>query len=117
MSKTDRLVVCASHSPGKDRDVDEVYGSEFRGALARARSRVHEFDPDYIVLFGGDHRREFSTIVPTFGVEQSAGIMAEDGHPADELKVPRANDGGLEEQLWGADIASKMGRESVIGWV
>ena len=111
MSKPDRLVVCASHSPGKDRDVDEVYGSEFRGALTRARSLVLDFDPDYIVLFGGDHRRAFRTIVPTFGVAQSAGIMAEAGHPAAELNVPRAKARALAEHLLASDIDITMCRD------
>lgn len=111
MSKPDRLVVCASHSPGKDRDVDEVYGSEFRSALTRARSVVLDFDPDYIVLFGGDHRRAFRTIVPTFGVAQSAGIMAEAGHPAAELNVPSAAARALAEHLLASDIDITMCRD------
>ena len=31
-----RLVVCASHSPGKERDVEQVFGRKFRSALAKA---------------------------------------------------------------------------------
>ncbi|WP_253919075.1 3-carboxyethylcatechol 2,3-dioxygenase [Dietzia psychralcaliphila] len=104
MSTLDRMVLCASHSPGKDRDVQELFGTEFRSALDRARSSVLDFDPDYIVLFGGDHRRAFRTIVPTFGVALSAGILAEAGHGAASLNVPGATARSLAEHLLASDI-------------
>lgn len=102
-----RLVVCASHSPGMERDVDRAYGSAFREGLSRARDMVTEFDPDYIVLFGGDHRRAFRHVVPTFGIALSAGIMAEAGHEAADLAVPQELARELAEHLLesGIDIA------------
>jgi len=50
-----RLVVCASHSPGKERDVEQVFGRKFRTALAQAADEVGSFDPDIVIVFGADH--------------------------------------------------------------
>lgn len=107
MSNPELLVVCASHSPGKDRDVAEAFGAEFRAGLSRAATLVREFRPDYIILFGGDHRRAFRTIVPAFAVVQSGGIMAEAGHPAAGLEVPQDRAREIAEHLLasGIDIA------------
>ncbi|MEE2059252.1 3-carboxyethylcatechol 2,3-dioxygenase [Rhodococcus artemisiae] len=99
MAKRDRLVVCASHSPGMERDLQKVYGAVFRDGLARAAARVQDFDPDYIVLFGGDHRRAFRRVVPTFGIGLSAGIIAEGGHPAGTLTVPQDKARALADHL------------------
>jgi hypothetical protein len=60
-----RLVVCASHSPGKERDVEKAFGPMFRSALATAADTVSSFNPDIVIVFGGDHRRAFTTVVPT----------------------------------------------------
>jgi 2,3-dihydroxyphenylpropionate 1,2-dioxygenase len=83
-----RLVVCASHSPGKERDREHAFGLEFRSALTAAAERVAHFDPDLVVVFGGDHRRAFRHVVPAFGIALSASILAEGGHPAGALDVP-----------------------------
>jgi 2,3-dihydroxyphenylpropionate 1,2-dioxygenase len=90
-----RLVVCASHSPGKERDVEHAFGKKFRSALARTAQDVRDFDPDVVIVFGGDHRRAFRHVVPTFGVALSASIMAEGGHPAGDVAVPS----GLAREL------------------
>jgi 2,3-dihydroxyphenylpropionate 1,2-dioxygenase len=102
-----RLVVCASHSPGKERDVEQAFGREFRSALAKAADEVVRFDPDIVIVFGGDHRRAFTTVVPTFGVALSASIMAEGRHPAGEMTVPSTVARKLCEHLLteGFDIA------------
>jgi len=104
---SDRLVVCASHSPGKERDVEHVYGRRFRSALDSAAEVARSFDPDVVVVFGGDHRRAFRHVVPAFGVALSASILAEGGHPAGELEVPSALARRLCEHLLftGFDIA------------
>ncbi|WP_166903610.1 3-carboxyethylcatechol 2,3-dioxygenase [Mycobacterium sp. DL440] len=104
---SDRLVVCASHSPGKERDVEQLQGRLFRSALDAAAKKVREFDPDVVVLFGGDHRRAFRHVVPAFGVAMSASILAEGGHPAGDLDVPSALARRLCEHLLtsGFDIA------------
>ncbi|MFD6064851.1 3-carboxyethylcatechol 2,3-dioxygenase [Rhodococcus wratislaviensis] len=99
MAKRERLVVCASHSPGMERDADKIFGTDFRDGLAQAAARVQEFDPDYIVLFGGDHRRAFRHVVPSFGVALSAGVIAEGGHPAGALSVPWDKAHALAEHL------------------
>lgn len=88
MRERRRLVVCASHSPGMERDTDHVFGSQFRAGLADVRQLVREFDPDFIVLFGGDHRRAFRNVVPTFAVAMSATILPEGGHEPGELDIP-----------------------------
>jgi 2,3-dihydroxyphenylpropionate 1,2-dioxygenase len=97
----DRLVVCASHSPGKERDVDEQFGRQFRSALAGVADDVARFDPDVVVLFGGDHRRAFRHVVPAFGVVLSASILAEGPHPAGDLVVPTELARSLAEHLLG----------------
>jgi 2,3-dihydroxyphenylpropionate 1,2-dioxygenase len=104
----DRLVVCASHSPGKERDVEHAFGHEFRSALAEAAERVRQFDPDVVLVFGGDHRRAFRHVVPAFGVALSASILAEGGHPAGDLDVPSALARRLCEHLLSAgfDVAA-----------
>lgn len=104
----ERLVVCASHSPGKERDVEHAFGRRFRSALDEAAERVRRFDPDVVVLFGGDHRRAFRHVVPAFGIAMSASILAEGGHPAGDLDVPSALARRLCEHLLagGFDIAA-----------
>lgn len=83
-----RLVVCASHSPGKERDVAEQFGTEFRSGLRTAAAAVEEFDPELVVLFGGDHRRAFRHVVPTFAVALSASIIEHGSRPTGDLIVP-----------------------------
>jgi 2,3-dihydroxyphenylpropionate 1,2-dioxygenase len=102
-----RLVVCASHSPGKERDVEQAFGLQFRSALARAADEVRRFDPDVVIVFGGDHRRAFTTVVPAFAVALSASIIAEGRHPAGALTVPSTLARGLCEHLLteGFDVA------------
>lgn len=81
--------VCASHSPGMDRDTDARLGQGFRKAIADARRRVAAFAPDLLVLFGGDHRRAFNRIVPAFSIVHSASTIEEGAAlPAAELTVP-----------------------------
>lgn len=105
---SERLVVCASHSPGKERDVEHAFGHRFRSALSSAAERVRRFDPDIVVLFGGDHRRAFRHVVPAFGVALSASILAEGGHPAADLDVPSELSRALCEHLLatGFDVAA-----------
>ncbi|MDT5239880.1 MAG: 2,3-dihydroxyphenylpropionate 1,2-dioxygenase, partial [Mycobacterium sp.] len=105
---SERLVVCASHSPGKERDVEHAFGLQFRSALAAAAERVRRFDPDVVMVFGGDHRRAFRHVVPAFGVALSASILAEGGHPAGRLDVPSDLARRLCEHLLSAgfDVAS-----------
>jgi 2,3-dihydroxyphenylpropionate 1,2-dioxygenase len=105
---SERLVVCASHSPGKERDVEHAFGRRFRSALTAAADRVRQFDPDLVIVFGGDHRRAFRHVVPAFGVALSASILAEGGHPAGALDVPSGLARSLCEHLLvnGFDIAA-----------
>lgn len=102
-----RFVVCASHSPGKERDVAEQFGVEFRAGLRAAADDVRRFDPDLVVVFGGDHRRAFRHVVPTFAVALSASVIAEGGHPAADLPVASQRAQALAEYLLGEgfDIA------------
>ncbi|HEV7871242.1 MAG TPA: 3-carboxyethylcatechol 2,3-dioxygenase [Modestobacter sp.] len=107
MTDRQRLVVCASHSPGKERDPELVEGPMFRKGLAEARALVAEFDPDYVVLFGGDHRRAFRHVVPSFAVSLSANVIDEGPHEGGPLTVPTEIAQGLSEHLLasGIDIA------------
>ncbi|KMV24305.1 3-carboxyethylcatechol 2,3-dioxygenase [Mycobacterium heckeshornense] len=101
------MVVCASHSPGKERDSEQRFGRKFRTALVAAAEEVQRFDPELVVLFGGDHRRAFRHVVPAFAVAFSASIIAEAPHPAGQLTVPSARARRLAEHLLGEgfDIA------------
>jgi 2,3-dihydroxyphenylpropionate 1,2-dioxygenase len=105
---SERLVVCASHSPGKERDVERAFGQRFRSALTAAAERVKRFDPELVVVFGGDHRRAFRHVVPAFGVAMSASILAEGGHPTGDLDVPSEVARRLCEHLLSAgfDVAA-----------
>lgn len=89
------MVLCASHAPGMDRDTDEAFGRSFRAGVVRARAAVAEFRPELVLLFGGDHRRAFRTVVPAFGVAVSARLMAEGAQDASSLDVP----GGIALEL------------------
>jgi 2,3-dihydroxyphenylpropionate 1,2-dioxygenase len=102
-----RLVVCASHSPGKERDAEQLFGRSFRSALTSAAEEVSAFDPDVVIVFGGDHRRAFRHIVPAFAVALSASVIAEKPHPAGDLEVPAALARSLSDHLLSAgfDIA------------
>jgi 2,3-dihydroxyphenylpropionate 1,2-dioxygenase len=101
------MVVCASHSPGKERDQERAEGLDFRAGLDKARAMVADFDPDYVVVFGGDHRHAFTQTVPAFAVALSAGVIAEAPHPAGRLDVPQARARALAEHLLesGIDVA------------
>src|ERR1700754_4659228 len=105
---SERLVVCASHSPGKERDAEHAFGRRFRSALASAAERAQQFDPDVVIVFGGAPRRAFRHVVPAFGVALSASILAEGGHPAGDLDVPSEVSRGLCEHLLSAgfDVAA-----------
>lgn len=108
---TDRLVVCASHSPGKERDTEHEFGRDFRSALAGAAEVVRQFDPDVVIVFGGDHRRAFRQIVPAFAVALSASILAEGSHPAGDLSVPTGIARGLSEYVLSAGFDIAVCRE------
>ena len=111
MTEQKRLVVCASHSPGMERDTDHVFGSEFRAGLADARAMVTEFDPDFTILFGGDHRRAFRHVVPTFAVAMSASILPEGGHDEGTLDIPVDVATGLAAHLLDAEFDISICRD------
>jgi 2,3-dihydroxyphenylpropionate 1,2-dioxygenase len=82
-----------------DRDTEEVFGQSFRAGVAKARARIAEFDPELVLLFGGDHRRAFKTVVPAFSVAYSANLMAEGTQQAATLDVPTDTARALSEFL------------------
>lgn len=86
MSST--MVLCASHAPGMDRDTDHALGRSFRAGVAEARAAVAEFVPEVVLLFGGDHRRAFTTVVPAFGVALAARLRADGTQREAALDVP-----------------------------
>lgn len=71
-----------------DRDEEAAIGREFRRGLDIARAQVADFDPEIVVLFGGDHRRAFATVAPSFAVAYTASLMPEGSIPAERLNVP-----------------------------
>ncbi|MDZ4046630.1 MAG: 3-carboxyethylcatechol 2,3-dioxygenase [Rhodoglobus sp.] len=82
------MTLVASHAPGMDRDEEAAIGREFRRGLDIARAQVADFDPEIVVLFGGDHRRAFATVAPSFAVAYTASLMPEGSIPAERLNVP-----------------------------
>ncbi|MFJ8019422.1 3-carboxyethylcatechol 2,3-dioxygenase [Streptomyces sp. NPDC096311] len=87
MSST--MVLCASHAPGMDRDTEHGLGRSFRAGVAQGRAAIAEFAPEVVLLFGGDHRRAFTTVVPAFGVALTARLRAEGAQQGAALDVPR----------------------------
>jgi len=71
-----------------DRDANGELGTRFREGVAKARKAVATFDPELVVLFGGDHRRAFAQVAPTFAVAQTASLLPEGTIPAEDLNVP-----------------------------
>lgn len=71
-----------------DRDEAGEFGAEFRKGVATARDRIAEFDPELVVLFGGDHRKAFRHVVPLFAVAYTAGLMPEGSIPAQKMNIP-----------------------------
>ncbi|MCW2620853.1 MAG: mhpB [Frankiales bacterium] len=104
---TTTMVLCASHAPGMDRDVTGVEGRAFREGVAAARDRVAAFDPELVVLFAGDHRRAFTSVVPSFAVAVAADLMAEGMQARARLPVPADTAYALARHLLadGFDIA------------
>ncbi|MEU1515194.1 3-carboxyethylcatechol 2,3-dioxygenase [Streptomyces sp. NPDC005811] len=105
------MTVCASHAPGLDRDAAGVLGQDFRAAMARVRRSVAEFDPELVVVFGGDHRRAFAHVVPTFGVVLHGTLRAEGGAAGGPLPVPEPLVRRLAESIIdrGFDLAVARG--------
>jgi len=94
-----------------ERDTDHVFGAEFRAGLADARAQVAEFDPDFVVLFGGDHRRAFRHIVPTFAVALSAALLPEGGHAEGTLDIPADIANDLADHLLDSDFDISVCRD------
>lgn len=104
MMTSSTMTLCASHAPGMDRDTAGELGRAFRAGVARARAAVADFDPELVVLFGGDHRRAFSQVAPSFAVALTASLLAEGSIPAQELDVPT----GLARELSGALVTAEF---------
>lgn len=83
-----KMTLCASHAPGMDRDAAGELGTQFRAGVAQARAAIADFAPELVVLFGGDHRRAFAEVAPTFAVAQTASLLPEGAIPAEDLNVP-----------------------------
>lgn len=85
------MMACTSHSPllyFPARDSEELVGA--RRALAETRRRIHEFDPELVVVFGCDHyggHQMYS--MPAFCVGLEATALADVGGTPGMLRVPR----------------------------
>src|SRR5690554_6301245 len=99
-----RMTLCASHAPGMDRDTAGELGKKFREGVALARQAVAEFDPELVVLFGGDHRRAFAEVAPSFAVAYTASLLPEGTIPAEDLAVPTEISRELSEHLVAAEF-------------
>lgn len=82
------MTLCVSHAPGFARDKDEEYGLEFRRGLREAIEKVRAFGPTLIVVFGSDHRKAFTDIVPGMSVVLSAEGMGDLLSPTGPYDVP-----------------------------
>src|SRR5260370_14187305 len=82
------MTVCASDARGLDRDPEGLLGREFRAGMEEVRRSIDAFDPELVVLFGGDHRRAFAEISPTFGIVLQGSLRAEGAHDGRELVIP-----------------------------
>ena len=98
------MSVCASHTPGIARDLDEVFGLEFRRGLREATDAIRAFDPTLVVLFGSDHRRAFTSVVPAVAVCRSARGLGDHGTPEGAYRVPEQAADVLTAALLAAGI-------------
>lgn len=85
-----RMTLCASHAPGMDRDLSGELGTTFREGVAKARQQIAEFDPELVVVFGGDHRRAFAQVAPSFAVAYTADLLPEGDDEGGTLNIPTA---------------------------
>lgn len=83
------LTLCLSHAPGFARDKDKEFGPDFRRGLGEVIATVREFDPTLVVVFGSDHRKAFTDIVPGISVVLSAEGMGDLLSPVGPYDVPK----------------------------
>lgn len=83
------MTLCLSHAPGFARDKDEEYGLDFRQGLREVRTSVRAFEPTMVVVFGSDHRKAFTDIVPGMSVVLSAEGMGDLLSPTGSYDVPK----------------------------
>lgn len=83
------MTLCLSHAPGFARDKDEEYGLEFRQGLREVTNKVSAFDPTLVVVFGSDHRKAFTDVVPGISVVLGAEGMGDLLSPTGPYDVPK----------------------------
>lgn len=85
------FMVSASHTPLLDFPAKESPSVvDIRAALAATRARVAAFQPDLVVLFGGDHYGgQHMRCMPSFCVGVAATALADVGGTPGRLNVPR----------------------------
>lgn len=105
------MTLCASHAPGMDRDQVGEFGAEFRKGVAEARKVVGEFDPELVVLFGGDHRKAFRNLVPSFAVAYTASLLPEGTIAAEKLNIPTDIARDLSSFLIGSEFDVAVARD------
>jgi 2,3-dihydroxyphenylpropionate 1,2-dioxygenase len=85
------MMVCASHSPlfYFPHKISESYQA-VREAVSAARERIARFDPELVILFGGDHYGGHQMAsMPAFCVGIEATALADVGGTPGRLRVPR----------------------------
>lgn len=105
------MSVCASHAPGLVRDAQAEHGLGFRAGLARAAEAIAHFDPSMVVMFGSDHRRAFTDVVPAVAVCLGSQGLGDHGSATGAYRVPEELAVALAADLLvdGFDVAVTRG--------
>jgi 2,3-dihydroxyphenylpropionate 1,2-dioxygenase len=89
LARSTFAAILVSHSPLMPAHVGEgEVGRSFADALADTSGLLASFRPDLLVVFGSDHRRAFTTVIPTFTVTRSAHGLGDWKTATDEYLVP-----------------------------
>ena len=83
------MMVCASHSPlfYFPHKISESYQA-VREAVSAARERIARFDPELVILFGGDHYGGHQMAsMPAFCVGIEATALADVGGTPGRLRM------------------------------
>jgi 2,3-dihydroxyphenylpropionate 1,2-dioxygenase len=99
-------LLAMSHSPLLEHaQLDAEVAAELDGAFDRARTFVHEFDPDVVVNLGPDHYNGFFyRLMPPFCIGYAAESIGDYGSQAGRLDVPEEIARGIAETVIGDGI-------------
>lgn len=111
-----RAFLGMSHSPllglNPISDEDQL---ALESAVAQARSAVHAFDPELIVLIGPDHYNGFfNDLMPTFCIGSEVTAVGDYLSPAGPLNVPSDTAIALAEHLMDAHFDMAVSRRMLV---